>query len=115
MNTKNHRWGQVPIETCNSGPKAAVLHAKTTDEGWDPQRLVILMVIALFYMHKTTAEVWDKWRLVFLLLIMLFCIHKTIGGGLGPIEIYNSDPKVLFYMQKPQMRAGTHRDLQFWC
>ena len=24
------------IETCNSGPKVAVLHAKTTDEGWDP-------------------------------------------------------------------------------
>ena len=30
--------------------------------------------------------------------------------GLGPIEIYNSDPKVLFCLQKPQMRAGTHRD-----
>ena len=26
----------VPIETCNSGPKVAVLHPKTTDEGWDP-------------------------------------------------------------------------------
>ena len=24
------------IETCNSGPKVAVLHAKATDEGWDP-------------------------------------------------------------------------------
>ena len=24
-----------PIETCNSDPKVAVLHAKTTDEGWD--------------------------------------------------------------------------------
>ena len=24
------------IETCNSDPKVAVLHAKTTDEGWDP-------------------------------------------------------------------------------
>ena len=23
------------IEACNSGPKGAVLHAKTTDEGWD--------------------------------------------------------------------------------
>ena len=46
-----------PIETCNSNPKDAVLHAKTTDEGWDPWRLVILMLIALLYMHKTTAEV----------------------------------------------------------
>ena len=25
-----------PIDTCNSDPKDAVLHAKTTDEGWDP-------------------------------------------------------------------------------
>ena len=25
-----------PIETCNSDPKDAVLHAKTTDEGWHP-------------------------------------------------------------------------------
>ena len=24
-----------PIETCNSAPKGAVMHAKTTDEGWD--------------------------------------------------------------------------------
>ena len=25
-----------PIETCISDQKDAVLHAKTTDEGWDP-------------------------------------------------------------------------------
>ena len=25
-----------PIEICNSDPKDAVLHAKTTDEGWVP-------------------------------------------------------------------------------
>ena len=24
------------IETCDSDPKDAVLHAKTADEGWDP-------------------------------------------------------------------------------
>ena len=30
-------WGGLrPVETCNSHPKVAVLHAKTTDEGWDP-------------------------------------------------------------------------------
>ena len=34
---------------------------------------------------------------------------------LGPIEIWNSDPKVVFCIQKPQMRAGIHRDLEFWC
>ena len=47
------------MECCNSGPKAAVLHAITTDEGWDPWRLVILVLITLFCMHKTTGEVWD--------------------------------------------------------
>ena len=25
-----------PYRTCNSGPKVADFHAKTTDEGWDP-------------------------------------------------------------------------------
>ena len=25
-----------PIETCNSDPKGAVLHANNTDGGWDP-------------------------------------------------------------------------------
>ena len=25
-----------PIETCNSDTKVALLHAQTTDEGWDP-------------------------------------------------------------------------------
>ena len=35
LNAKNHRWGLERRETCNSGPKAAVLHAKTTNEGWD--------------------------------------------------------------------------------
>ena len=32
---QNDKWGLVPLKTCNSGPKCAVLHSKTTDEGWD--------------------------------------------------------------------------------
>ena len=36
LNAQNDRWGLAQTETCNSGPKVAVLHAKTTDEGWDP-------------------------------------------------------------------------------
>ena len=59
LNAQNHRWGPGPIETCNSGPKVAVLNAKATNESWDPERLVILMLITLFCMHKTTGEVWD--------------------------------------------------------
>ena len=60
---------------------------KTTDDGWDQWRLVILVLITLFCMHDMTGEVWDPWRLVILDLMSLFRI------------------------QKPQMRAGTNRDL----
>ena len=41
-----------PIETCYSGPEVAVLNAKTTGGILDPQRLVILVLKALFYMQK---------------------------------------------------------------
>ena len=33
---QNDRRGMGPIETSNYGPKVVVLHAKTTDDGWDP-------------------------------------------------------------------------------
>ena len=59
LHAQNDRWGLGPKETCNSAPKAAILHAKTTDKGRDPSRLVILMLITLFCMHKMTGEVWD--------------------------------------------------------
>ena len=58
MHAQNDRCGQGTIETCNSGPKVPVLHAKTTDESWDKLRLVILNLSTLFCMHKTTDEVW---------------------------------------------------------
>ena len=35
LHAHNDRWGLGPIETSNSGPKAAVLHAKARNEGWD--------------------------------------------------------------------------------
>ena len=45
-----------PLETSNSDPKATLLRAKTADEGWDPLRLVFLVLIT----HaKTTEEGWD--------------------------------------------------------
>ena len=28
LHAQNNRWGLVPIETCYSGPKVAVVHAK---------------------------------------------------------------------------------------
>ena len=36
LHAQNDRWGLQPIETCNSAPKVAVLHEKTTDKSWDP-------------------------------------------------------------------------------
>ena len=36
LHAQNDRRSLGPVETCNSDPKVAVLHAKITDEGWDP-------------------------------------------------------------------------------
>ena len=44
------------IENCYSVPEVAVLYGKTTGGVWDAQRLVILILKALFCMHKTTGE-----------------------------------------------------------
>ena len=59
LHTQNDRSCLGPIETCYSGPKVAVLHAKTTDEGWAIRRLGILVLGTLFCMQKSTDEVWD--------------------------------------------------------
>ena len=32
---------------------------KTTDEDWNPYRVVIRVQITLFFMHKKIGEVWD--------------------------------------------------------
>ena len=79
------------METRHSAPKVAVLHPKTTDQGWDHYRLLILMLIKLFCMYKTTGEVRDPY-----ILAILF-------------------QKALFCMQKQEIRDGTHRDKLFWC
>ena len=36
LHVQNDRSCLGSVETCYSGPKGAVLHAKTTEEGWDP-------------------------------------------------------------------------------
>ena len=35
LHSQINRRSLGPTETCNSDRKVAVLHAKTTDEGWD--------------------------------------------------------------------------------
>ena len=47
------------METCNSGPKVAILRAKTTDEGRVSWRLVILELVTVFFIHKPTGEAGD--------------------------------------------------------
>ena len=36
LNVQFNRRSLGSTETCNSEPKVAALHAKTTGEGWDP-------------------------------------------------------------------------------
>ena len=93
-----------------TGPKGAVLHAKTTDECWDPYRLVNQVLITLFCMHKTTGYVWDPERPVFMVLITLISMHKTTGEVWVRYRLVILLQKSTFCMQKTQKRAGTHRD-----
>ena len=103
--SKNHVWGQGPIETSNSDANHAVLHAqndtwglgsidirysgpkldgllaRTTDEGWNPERLVILMLGTLFCMQKITSEVWDPQTHAILVLRSPFWMRKTTDEG----------------------------------
>ena len=52
LHAQNDRCDLGPIETCNSDPKVTVLPGKTSDEGWEPLRLAILVLKALFCMQK---------------------------------------------------------------
>ena len=60
LHAQNDRWGLGPKDIRYSGPKLDGLLAKTTDEGWNPERLVFLMLITLFCVHQMTGEVWDQ-------------------------------------------------------
>ena len=60
LHAQNDRWGLGPKDIRYLGPKLDGLLAKTTDEGWNPERLVFLMLITLFCVHQITGEVWDQ-------------------------------------------------------
>ena len=75
-----------PIETSKSGANHAVLNSQNDRLYLGSRETSFMVLITLIYMHKTTGEVWVPYRLVILLQKSLFC------------------------MQKPQKRAGTHRD-----
>ena len=121
---KNRRWGLGPIETsnlcakvdvfyaqkdsfclgllktCYSVPKVAVLHAKNTHEGWDPWRLVILMLSTLFCMHKTTGESWNQYSLFIPVLSTLLCVLKTTDEVWDPYRLVSLFLKSLFCKHK---------------
>ena len=59
LQAQNDRWSLGPIETITSGHNVAVVSVHTTEEGWDPEGLAILLLITLFWMHKMTGKVWD--------------------------------------------------------
>ena len=87
LNAQNHRWWLEPIETSISGANHAVLHAQNKRWGLVPIETCLSGANrAVFHTQN------DRWRL-------------------GPIESCTLVQKSLFCMQKPQMKAGSHRDL----
>ena len=59
FHAQNDKWCLGPIESCYSGPKLAVLHAKATGEGWNQYSLFILVLSSQLCVLKTTDEIWD--------------------------------------------------------
>ena len=110
LQAPNGRWGLGTIGTCNSSPKVAVLHAKTTYESWNKLRVVILNLSMLFCMHKSTGEVWVPQRLVILVLSMLFCLHKSIDEVWDPYRQLILLVSMLFACTNPQVMSGTNTD-----
>ena len=79
------------IETSISDPRRAVLNSQSDCWGLGPTE-----TCNSFANHYVFYAQNDSW-------------------GLVPIEICMLVQKSLFCMQKLQIKAGTHRDLSFWC
>ena len=110
LHVENHRWVLGTTETYYSDPEDAVCLQKPQVGSIHLQRLVILVLKSLFYIHKTTGEGWNQCSLFFLGLSTLLCALKTTDEDWDPYRLVSLVLKALFWMQKPQMRAGTHRD-----
>ena len=78
---QNHRWGQGSIETSNSGTNQAVLHAQNDISCLGPLETSYSGLIVAVFHPKTTDERWNPYRLVVLMLGTLFCMHKITGEG----------------------------------
>ena len=64
-------------ETCNSSPKVAVLHTQNHRWELEPILSFILVLSTLLCVLKTTDEDWDPYRLVSLVQKSLFCMKKS--------------------------------------
>ena len=83
---QNDRWGLGPIETMNSGYNVALVNAQNHRWKLGPMETCNSGAKVAVWLQQAIGEVCDPERLVILVLKSLFC------------------------MQKPQKRAGTHRD-----
>ena len=108
---QNDRSCLGPIKTCYSGPEFAVLHSKTTGGDWDPQRLVIRVLKALFCMHKTTGEDWRPYSPDIFVLSTPLCVLKTTDVVWDLYRLVRLVLKSPFCMHKTTDDAGTHIDL----
>ena len=68
----------------DAGQNVVVLHAKTTDESWNQNRLFVLALSTLLCVLKITDEVRDPYRLVSLVLKSLICMKRTTDEGWNP-------------------------------
>ena len=100
MSAQYHTLGLGHIQTCRSGPKVAVFHAKTSSEACDPQRLVILVLKSLFCIHKTTGDGWNPYRLDILVLSTPLCVLNTTDYVWDPHRLVSLVLKSLFCMHR---------------
>ena len=84
MSAQFHTLGQGTIQTCRSGPKVAVLHAKTSSEVCYPERIVIQGLKSLFCIHKATGDGRNPYRFDILVLCTPLCVLKTTDEGWDP-------------------------------
>ena len=95
----NDKWGLGPIPTCNSAPQVSVLLTKTTDERWEPFRLVIPMLgIEILIQSRCFACENNRWGLVPMETSNSYVNHVVLHAQndrweLGPIETCNSGAK----------------------
>ena len=109
---KIYRWGLGPIETCNSGPKGAVLHAQNHRWGLGPIE-TRNSGVKVAVLHAQS----NRWVLEHIETCYSSAEQAVLNGkihrwGLGPIETCNSGPKVAVLHVKTTGEAWDPERLQ---